>query len=239
MAVLAERFALKRLGLALAGACLAAGVAGCSETVSRATDASPPTATTSLVDPGQPIVLNSSSTPATGQPATAGAAATASATASSSPATPATGNAELGGTAPDVQTAVTEPRPRPDPGAPPERPAVAATAMVEPSAADIAGPQPAPEAVTTLSDDAVPLPDPGAAPAERLSDGPAAQPVNRTIDQSEKAKLIGQLKALAGRQGAGGAQDSAPAKDAEDVADAAARSVLCDPAVDPECAVSE
>jgi outer membrane biosynthesis protein TonB len=240
MAVSAERNALRRLSLALAGACLAAGLAGCSETVTRATEPAP-TARTNLVDPGQPIVLNNQSPPAAGPPPAAAAAPTTTTTTSAAGAgAPA---AEPGPTAPDTQTAATdptvaEPRPRPDPGAPGEKPAVAATAMVEPSAADIAGPQPAPEAVTTLSDEPEPLPDPGAAPTERLSDAPVP-PANRDINQNEKAKLIGQLKALANRQGAGGTADAAPAADAGTNADAAARAVLCDPAVDPECAASE
>jgi len=243
MAAVAERYALRRLGLALVGVCLAAAVSGCSETVGRATDADRPSARTSLVDPGQPIVLNNSSPLANGQAAgtavaPAAPATTTTTTATAAPAASEGPTAPDAGAAPDTQTEVAEPRPRPDAGAPQEKPAVAATAIVEPSAGDIAGPQPAPEAVTTLSDDPVPLPDPGAAPTERLSDAPVP-PANKAIDQGEKAKLIGELKALANRQGAGGSGDAAPASDPGDHADAAARAVLCDPAVDPECAAAE
>jgi hypothetical protein len=94
-----------------------------------------------------------------------------------------------------------------------------ATAMVEPSSADIAPPEPVVDNVATLPDESSVPPAEAAAlggplvdsapAAEVLSDGAAAT----DISASAKAKLIGELQALKKRPGvapAAGGNDSCP-----------------------------
>jgi hypothetical protein len=100
-----------------------------------------------------------------------------------------------------------------------------ATAMVEPSTADIAPPEPEPEAVATLPE---PPPDAADAAGGPLVDVPAAaeQPPaapgeTPEISASAKAKLIGELQALKKRPG---------------VAPAAASSEDCpEGSIEPQC----
>jgi hypothetical protein len=176
----------------LAMAVIAAAMAGCSETTgstSAPKAAAVAPARSDSVDPGQPIVLTGTSQ--------AGQTDTAVVTAGAAPA--------------GQQAAAENPVPRPSPkvaavqqtAEPMNGPARAASAIVEPSAADILAPEPQADGVTAVPDDGA-----SEAPAAVISDAPPAAPAapagNEAISASAKAKLIGELQALKKRPGAEG-----------------------------------
>jgi hypothetical protein len=141
-----------------------------------------------FVDSGQPILLSGGSPAETGTQANAGAP-----------------DAPMAADSTATAAAVPADAPR------------MATAMVEPSTADIAPPAPQPEVMSageaavpamTSSGTGGPFVDP--ASAEVLSDGPAG---GTAISASAKAKLVGELQALKKRPGVGSAAAAAATDD--------------------------
>jgi hypothetical protein len=194
----------KRLAAALAVACLSAALAACSETSGTvkpsAAVTTPAPAAQAFVDAGQPLVLSG--------------AAPATQTAGTQPGN--VGPAAAPAAAAAVATPVESPR--------------MATAMVEPSTADIAPPvaDPAVTAAPETSADGVggPLVEAPDATTETLSDAPAASP---KISASAKAKLIGELQALKKRPGAAASKP-------ETTAPAAAAATDCpEGSIEPQC----